>query len=291
MENIIRYNVFDRNIGGMLVFRNGDKNIAYGNMFIRGSGGIRFKEANDILCFNNYFDGSISTSKDFSMAFDYLDPNLKNINIIYNTFINSTIDLGELVNFPKKNTKINFFNNIFNKKLTNLFLDPTSKSKLMISEALNFFGNIFYKNDSNFDNFIFTKENNNTIKDLNLIRKKEGFYGLSKTSGSSDSSYKDYPDLLEFAGIDNYYKLDMDINEISRPSDKAKKKIGCEEYLENVSDIRFKNLNIPRGPKYLENVLIDDGLIESIKTNDTPIPILKLDDPRCSTINFFVFIL
>lgn len=60
-ENVLRYNVFDQNVGGMLVFRNGDKNIAYSNIFIRGSGGIRVKEANDILCFNNYFDGSNST--------------------------------------------------------------------------------------------------------------------------------------------------------------------------------------------------------------------------------------
>ena len=46
---MIRHNVFDNNVGAMLVFRNGDKNIAYGNMFIRGSGGVRVKWANNIL--------------------------------------------------------------------------------------------------------------------------------------------------------------------------------------------------------------------------------------------------
>ena len=52
-ENICRYNTFTNNPEGMLVFRNGDRNIAYSNFFINGSGGIRIKEARDIYCYNN----------------------------------------------------------------------------------------------------------------------------------------------------------------------------------------------------------------------------------------------
>ncbi len=100
MENVIWFNVFDNNVGGMLVFRNGDNNIAYGNMFINGSGGIRIKEANNILCFNNYFDGSATTIKENAIVLDYISPNCKNINFIYNTFFESTIDLQQLIVSP-----------------------------------------------------------------------------------------------------------------------------------------------------------------------------------------------
>ena len=41
----------------MMVFRNGNDNIAYGNFFIN-AGGIRVKEANNIYCYNNYFENS-----------------------------------------------------------------------------------------------------------------------------------------------------------------------------------------------------------------------------------------
>lgn len=46
-ENTIRYNTFKDNQDAMLVFRNGDYNVAYGNFFIN-AGGIRVKEANNI---------------------------------------------------------------------------------------------------------------------------------------------------------------------------------------------------------------------------------------------------
>ena len=97
MDNVIRYNVFDNNVGADIVFRNGDNNIAYSNIFVNGAGGIRIKEANNILCFNNYFDGSINEKKDKAVSFNYLSPNCKNIYFIHNTFVNSFIDLEQLV--------------------------------------------------------------------------------------------------------------------------------------------------------------------------------------------------
>ena len=56
-ENVIRFCTFRNNKDGMLVFRNGNDNMAYGNIFI-DAGGIRVKEANNIFCFNNYFENS-----------------------------------------------------------------------------------------------------------------------------------------------------------------------------------------------------------------------------------------
>ena len=42
----------------MLCFRNGDNNVAYSNFFINARG-IRVKEANNIYCYNNYFENSL----------------------------------------------------------------------------------------------------------------------------------------------------------------------------------------------------------------------------------------
>ena len=62
-ENIIRYNVFENNPGGMVKFRMGDANIVHSNFFIKGSGGISIKEASNALIFNNYFDGTNGYTK------------------------------------------------------------------------------------------------------------------------------------------------------------------------------------------------------------------------------------
>ena len=50
-ENVIRFCTFTNQQDAMLVFRNGDNNVAYSNFFIN-AGGIRVKEANNIYCYN-----------------------------------------------------------------------------------------------------------------------------------------------------------------------------------------------------------------------------------------------
>lgn len=62
-ENIIRYNVFEKNPGGVVKFRMGDSNIVHSNFFIRGAGGVTIKEASTALIFNNYFDGTNGFTK------------------------------------------------------------------------------------------------------------------------------------------------------------------------------------------------------------------------------------
>jgi len=53
-ENVCRYNTFNKNVGGLLVFRQGYRNVAYGNFFINGSGGIRLKAGDTDFVYNNY---------------------------------------------------------------------------------------------------------------------------------------------------------------------------------------------------------------------------------------------
>ena len=123
-ENVIRYCTFNNNIDGMLVFRNGNDNMAYGNTFI-DSGGIRVKEASNIFCFNNYFENSGIGGKAGSVIFDYLPENLQNINFLFNTFINSApISLGG------KGAVLNSWsNNLFSNKSGPIFQDPNEGTK------------------------------------------------------------------------------------------------------------------------------------------------------------------
>jgi hypothetical protein len=163
MENVIRYNVFDNNNGGALVFRNGDRNIAYGNIFLRGSGGIRVKEANDILCFNNYFD-SINASKNFALSFDYLSPNLKNIHFIHNFFYDSNIDIEQLTS-SRKDTSIYFINNMFYRTPDTPLFYAEEKS-ITLSNVANFSNNIFDTSDDfvTGDKTLLDNNNNNSVK-------------------------------------------------------------------------------------------------------------------------------
>lgn len=55
---------------------------------MNGSGGIRVKEANDIYCYNNYFEKSGVGGSMNAVTFMYVSPNLNNINFLYNTFVN-----------------------------------------------------------------------------------------------------------------------------------------------------------------------------------------------------------
>lgn len=123
-ENVIRYCTFNNNEEGMLVFRNGNDNMAYGNSFIN-SGGIRVKEANNIFCFDNYFENSGFGDKVSSVSFDYIPGNLKNINFLFNTFVNcAPINLGG--NGPSLNR---WSNNLFRNKTGAIFQNPNAGTK------------------------------------------------------------------------------------------------------------------------------------------------------------------
>jgi hypothetical protein len=260
MENVIRYNVFDKNVGGMLVFRNGNKNIAYSNIFIGGSGGIRVKEANDILCFNNYFEGSSSSIKDNAMGFDYLSPNCKNINIIYNTFIDSTIDFGDLLISPKKDTSINFTNNIFYKRNSGKLFFSSSKTTstdnyLKFTNAVQFEGNLFETSDSTLlaEEKSLKEKSNILDKKVQFFTKEDGFLSISEKSPAVNSASKNIPTLLTIVGIDDYLGIEEDINRTKRPSSAAD--IGSEEFnsVNTNSNIGLKYLNEIRGPSYIKN--------------------------------------
>jgi hypothetical protein len=128
-ENVLRYNTFKNNPDAMMVFRNGNDNVAYGNYFIE-SGGIRIKEANNIYIYNNYFERSGVGGTMNAVTYDYVSGNLKNLNFVHNTFVEpGVIDLSR---GASENT---WANNIFIKSSGNLL----SGSILDITWTNNFY--------------------------------------------------------------------------------------------------------------------------------------------------------
>jgi hypothetical protein len=110
-ENVLRYNTFRDNPNAMMVFRNGDNNVAYGNFFL-SSGGIRVKEANNIFCYNNYFERAGLGGSMNAVTYLYVSPNLRNINFLHNTFV----ECG-LIDLASGATQNTWANNLFQRPL------------------------------------------------------------------------------------------------------------------------------------------------------------------------------
>ncbi len=304
MENVIRYNVFDNNKGAMLVFRNGDNNIAYSNIFIRGSGGIRVKEANNILCFNNYFDGSLTDLVNNAIKIDYTEANEKNVTFIHNTFIESTIDLGELLVFPKKETSIYFVNNIFSKKIIAADSFFTSSKAaiapnltLTLSDIANFDSNIFELSPlNNYDKLLkgdknmFVGNRNLMISNLELTYKSDGYVTISSKSSAVNSATNSYQRLFQIEGIEDYFGIQLDINKNMRPL--TSRDVGCEEYLlESNTNKGLVNLNIPRGPIFMKYSIIQIQQIQqSQQTPQTPQKDNGTTKPSSSNAINYIFI-
>ena len=242
-ENVIRYCTFTNQQNAMLVFRNGDNNVAYSNFFIN-AGGIRVKEANNIYCYNNYFENSGVGSSADAIAYVYVAPlvppttasprtlNLSNINFIHNTFYNcGDIDLGG--NGATNNT---WANNIFKKSSGSIFINANSGT----SWAGNFRqGTLGIANPST------GISNTNPFLDLN----SEGYYGLTSSSPVNNANAS-YPAILDITNIDDDPNLLFDVSGQARPSTVTLKDVGCDEFTTGVTTNRPLTLS-EVGPSYL----------------------------------------
>jgi hypothetical protein len=231
-ENVIRYCTFTNNPAGMLVFRNGNRNVAYGNFFINGSGGIRAKEANDIYCYNNYFETAGVSGVMDVVTLVYVSPNLSNINFIHNTFVDcGNIDLGGTG--PTTNT---WANNIFIKTSGNIFTNANTGT----TWAGNFKqGTLGISIASGMTN-----------TDPQLTMNADGYYGLSASSPAINASSASYPTILDITNIDDDPSILLDINKQTRPADKASKDVGCDEYTTGTSTNHPLSIT-EVGPSYL----------------------------------------
>lgn len=217
-ENVVRFCTFTNQQNAMLVFRNGDNNVAYSNFFIN-AGGIRVKEANNIFCYNNYFENANDAVTYIYVA--PLDPptaisprtsNLNNINFINNTFYNcGDIDLGGLG--PVNNT---WANNIFFKNSGTIFSNANAGTTWL--------GNI--RQGSLGITIASGMTNNNPL----LVTNADGYRGLSASSPAINASSSNYPSILDIATLNDDPGLLFDGGGKPRPTAITLKDVGSDEF-------------------------------------------------------------
>jgi Chondroitinase B len=200
-ENTLRYNTFRNNPDAMMVFRNGNDNIAYGNSFI-DAGGIRVKEANNIYVYNNYFERSGVGGTMNAVTYDYISPNLKNINFIHNTFVESG-----LIDLSSGATLNTWANNVFDKSSGSIFTGSTA--------GISWAGNIY-----NGSLGVPAPSTGMQIANPQLALNSEGYFGLSALSPAIDAASAGYPLIPVIPGVDGDFALAHDLSGQTRNTPK-----------------------------------------------------------------------
>jgi len=221
-ENVIRFCTFTNQQNAMLCFRNGDDNAAYSNFFIN-AGGIRVKEANNIYCYNNYFENSGVGSSADAVTYIYVAPlvpptvdaprtsNLVNINFIHNTFYNcGSIDLG-----GAGATNNTWANNIFKKTSGSIFKNANSGTTWLGNIGSGTFGITIPSGITNVDPLLTVNAN--------------GYRGITALSPAINAASTAYPAIVDIANIDDDPTLLYDISGQPRAVSKSLKDVGCDE--------------------------------------------------------------
>lgn len=231
-ENVIRYCTFRNNQDGMLVFRNGNDNLAYGNTFIN-AGGIRVKEASNIYCFNNYFENSGIGGKAGSVNFDYLPGNLQNINFLFNTFINSApISLGG--EGPVLNR---WSNNLFSNKTGPIFQDANKGTKWL--------GNIYQGSTG------FTPTPGLKLGAPKLTKKVNDYYRPGITGSARFAALSGFGLPVMYSGLAPINPLERDLLKALRPKQISLWDVGAMQYLKVPSKTTWLTSKTT-GPRYLQ---------------------------------------
>jgi hypothetical protein len=207
-QNVIRYCTFANNPDGMLVFRNGGDNMAYSNFFIR-AGGIRIKQANNIYCFNNYFDNAGLEGRAGSVTLEYLGNNRKNLYFLHNTFVDSAaIQLGG--SGAQNNT---WANNVFLKAQGPLFANMNNGTRWLGNA---YQGDLGLPITSGF-----------TAWDANWNRHNGGLAPWQDKLARLPLAQSAYPDLPQWLDAGNDALIELDIGGRRRPVARNEKTIGC----------------------------------------------------------------
>jgi hypothetical protein len=249
-ENTIRFCTFTNQQNAMLVFRNGDNNAAYGNFFI-DAGGIRVKEANNIFCYNNYFENAGTGNSADAITYDFVSPNLKNINFIHNTFVNcGNINLG-----GKGATNNTWANNIFKKSTGNVFTNANAGTTWV--------GNIYL------GSLGISIASGMTNIDPKLEKNSDGYQGISSGSPAIDASSSNYPAIIHLNNIDDDPNILMDISGQPRPAILTLKDVGCDEFTTgNITNRPLKLTDV--GPLYLNKPVVL-GIVQNSEQNSMTI--------------------
>ncbi len=247
-ENILRYNTMNNNPDAMFAFRNGDNNVAYGNFFIK-SGGIRCKQANNIYCYNNYFEAAgtnqtsgLSGGGTAPVYLEYFGTGYgSNFNFFHNTFYGCTdigIDTGLL--------SCTWANNIFKQTSGTIYSGTNS--------GQTFVGNIYQ------GSLGLTIPVGMTNTDPKLALNSDGYYSIGSTSPAINASSAVYPKIYFIPGIDT---LLLDIQGQARPVLRAQRDVGCEEYNATGTVINKPLKLSDVGPSYLNSISTTVDILEN----------------------------
>lgn len=231
-DNTLRWNTMRNNPDAMFVFRNGDNNVAYGNFFIY-SGGIRVKEANNIWVYNNHFEYAGVGGTMNAVTYDYVSPNLKNVNFIHNTFFEpNVISLGGGA------TGNTWANNLLTKTSGSLFSGSAS--------GIAWAGNLYHGSLG-----ITIPAGGATEKaDVGLVPNAHGFQGLVAGSPAIDAASSNYPAVYDIPVINDDPTLALDVEGQSRPLGRTQKDVGADELSDAATTNQPLTLN-DVGPSYL----------------------------------------
>ena len=215
----------------MLVFRNGNDNMAYGNIFI-DSGEIRVKEANNIYCFNNYFENSGIGGRAGSVNFDYVAGNLQNIKFLFNTFINSApISLGGNGALLSR-----WSNNLFSNKSGPIFQDSNQGTKWL--------GNI-YQGSSGLGSLSGLK-----LGAAKYTKKINDVYRLEASSVARFASVPGFALPAMYPGLEPASPLSRDIFKNLRPQKVSSWDVGALQYVKVPARVNWLTPKTT-GPRYL----------------------------------------
>ena len=256
-ENVLRYNTFTQNPDAMMVFRNGNDNIAYGNFFI-DAGGIRLKEANNIYLYNNYFERAGVSGTMNAVTYDYVTGNLKNINFLHNTFVEpGKIDLSSGA------TSNTWANNIFVKNVGDIFMGSAG--------GINWYSNLY----SGASLGISIPVSGMRAADPKLSINADGYFSLSSASPAINAATFSISGIPDIANVDDDPTIRYDASMQFRDSSKD---IGSDEFVIGDRINRLLKLS-DVGPSYL------GGPNGASQPSQPPaVPVLSIGSPTKSSL-------
>ena len=217
-ENCLRFNTSINNPNAMFSFRNGDNNVAYSNFFL-ASGGIKCKEANNIYCYNNYFqlagtnqNTSLPGGGTAPVKLEYFGTGYgSNFNFIHNTFYKCSA-----VSIASALTNCTWANNIFYSDSGSIFSGSNA--------GQTFAGNIYQ------GTLGLTISSGMRNIDPLLVLNASHYYGLSYSSPAIGGASSSYPSIISLSGLNNDPTILFDIEGQARPASATQKDVGCDQY-------------------------------------------------------------
>lgn len=223
-----------------MVFRSGSNGTAYGNFFIN-SGGIRIKEGQNQMIYNNYFEGAGDANSLEIM--NYIDNPVALVYIYHNTFYNpGKITMGGAGLYPP--TNVRFVNNILFKSISGSILKD-------LNSNVSYTNNLFFGGASLGTSYIASEFTNTNLL---LVLNTNNYYSLSATSPALNNLNGTYTSIVDNLNVDDDPNLLLDIDGQAKTTDKTLKDTGADEFTTGT----ITNNPLARsdaGPSYLVIVL------------------------------------